>query len=298
MGVEVEQSGPPDPALIGSPDAAHALVTVMAPLTPPPGATDLTRSVYCDRGLSIWCYGRADGPPRPGVLLVHGGGWAGGGPSAHLRHAYELAARGYVAALLEYRLTSAGHTWPAPLEDVLDGLRWMRSHADALGLASDRLVVGGGSAGGHLAAMAALDPATALSGAVLWYPAVDLRIFVGQPGYQHAVDALLPGASADELLAASPLSRVRPGAPPVLTMAGDVDPCTTLASLERFHAALDDAGVRNRLVVFKGRAHGFDFHPADWPQACARMLGFVDEVFGEAGDDEPAPQFAWPWPLG
>jgi acetyl esterase len=279
--VEVELTEAPDPADLGSPTAVCAIVGWLAPLRVPAGATDLKRSVYNDGGQQLWAYGRADAADkRPGVVFVHGGGWGGGEPGYHLRHAHDLAARGYVTALVEYRLTAAGHTWPAALDDVLDAVAWLRANAEELGLDPDRLAIAGGSAGGHLAAMASLDRSARLAAAVLWYPAVDLRVFDAVPEFKPMTDALLPGATGDDLLAASPLAHVRADGPPTLTMTGDLDPCTTLSSIEEFHAALDAAGVDNRLVVFKGRDHGFDFHPADWQVCFDRMAAFLDGALG------------------
>lgn len=284
MTVEVELTEAPDFSELAHPTTICSIVGWGAPLRVPEGARDLERHVYSEHGLSLWVFGRASaggaggagGGPRPGVVFVHGGGWGGGEPGFHLRHAFELAARGYVTAVIEYRLTAAGHTWPAPLEDVLAAGAWLRAHADEFGLDPDRLGIAGGSAGGHLAGMAALRAESSLKAAVLWYPAVDLRAFDALPEFKPMSEALLPGATSEELLAASPLGHVRAGLPPILTMTGDQDPCTTLSDIERFHHLLDEAGVDNRLVVFKGRDHGFDFHPSDWAVCFERMASFFD----------------------
>ena len=90
-----------------------------------------------------------------------------------------------------------------------------------------------------------------------------------------------PCCTRDELLAASPLSRVSPAAPPILSLTGDLDICTTVADITVFHEALDDAGVRNELVVFKGRDHGFDFHPTDWVVCLDRMVAFLDSLWAD-----------------
>lgn len=280
MAVELELSEAPDIAELAHPAAIVSIAAFLSPLTQPAGATDLVRSVYDDeRGLQIWTYGRAAGSAEqaPGVLFVHGGGWGGGAPSFHLRHMHELASRGYVTAALEYRLTPNA-VWPAQIEDVGRAAAWLRAHAADLALDPSRLAVSGGSAGGHLAAMAALDPALSLKAGVFWYPAVDLRAFNDEPLLRPMTDALCPGADDDERLAASPMGHVSAGCPPVLTFTGDLDECTRLANIEAFHEALDEAGVRNDLLVFKGRDHGFDFHPADWQVCFDRMAAFLDEV--------------------
>ena len=276
MAVEIETSEAPNLQDLASGAAVAAMTGYYAPLTKPAGATDLKRSVYKDP-LQIWTFGREDATDRkPGVLFVHGGGWGGGAPSFHLRHAYLLAEHGFVTATIEYRYTITDQ-WPAQIDDVTAAVEWMRANADALGLDPTRLAVSGGSAGGHLAAMAALTVPNIKAG-VLWYPAVDLRSFHNDPAFKPMTDALLPGASIDELVAASPIAHVASEAPPILTFTGDQDACTTVADIEVFHELLDDAGVRNELVVFKGRDHGFDFHPTDFEVCVSRMTAFLDDV--------------------
>jgi acetyl esterase/lipase len=223
-------------------------------------------------------------------VFVHGGGRAGGSPSFHIRHAHQFASRGWVAANVSYRLSGEA-PWPACVEDVKCAIRWMRAHAGELGLDPERIAVVGGSAGGHLAAMVALTPdrpelegtggnpdqSSAVQAAAIWYPATDLRSFAATEA-RAMTDLLCPGLSGDDLLAASPLGNVSGGAPPILTMTGDADPVTTAVDIERFHAALTEVGARNELMVFAGRDHGFDFHPADWAVCFERMTAFLEEA--------------------
>ena len=169
----------------------------------------------------------------------------------------------------------------------------MRANADDLGLDPDRVVLAGGSAGGHLAAMAAFTPgrlegsgghaaeSSAVSAAILWFPPADLRACARVDPFGR-VSALLPDASEDDLLAASPIGNVSRDAPPVLTFTGDLDEVTPLGPIEELHRALDVAGVTNELVVFEQRAHAFDFHPADWAVCFDHMCRFLDAHVGPA----------------
>jgi acetyl esterase/lipase len=110
---------------------------------------------------------------RPLVIYLHGGGWQSG----HTRHsgAFEdwpgvlasIAARGYVVASVEYRLSGEAPL-PAAVQDVKAAIRWLRTHATQFGIDKSRAVVWGGSAGGQLAALvgascgaAALEPPSA-----------------------------------------------------------------------------------------------------------------------------------------
>jgi acetyl esterase/lipase len=90
---------------------------------------------------------------RPGVLLIHGGGWAGGDKAAYSDRCQDLARQGYTVMNINYRLADGepGHAWPAALDDAHMALGWMQKNASALDLDSKRIGVLGDSAGGQLA---------------------------------------------------------------------------------------------------------------------------------------------------
>ncbi|GAC1505969.1 MAG: hypothetical protein NVS2B12_20050 [Ktedonobacteraceae bacterium] len=91
---------------------------------------------------------------RPGVILVHGGGWTGGSKETLLGPCRLLAQQGFVAATVDYRLAQTGlpgTQWPAQLVDVQLVVRWLRSQSTQLNLDPQRLGAWGSSAGGHLA---------------------------------------------------------------------------------------------------------------------------------------------------
>ena len=92
---------------------------------------------------------------RPGVLLVHGGGWRSGNYTMPVPIARHLAANGYVAATVEYRL-SLEAPYPAALHDVKAAIRWLRANAKTFSLDTTRLAIMGFSAGGQLAALTAV----------------------------------------------------------------------------------------------------------------------------------------------
>lgn len=271
----------------------------------PPGAHFRADQVYGTAGaggreLTLDLYARTDpSTRRPGVLFVHGGGWAGGSTSFHLRQAHALAARGWVGALVRYRLHPEAR-WPDPLEDVKCAMRWLRANADAIGLDHERVAVCGGSAGGHLAAMLALTPglfeggggnpaeSSAAQAAVLFYPAIDLPTYVGpgQPEEMRPIQQILADMLGEPLAErareAAPLSYVSAHAPPTLTMTGTKDWIAPPEMLSRFHRALDDHGVQNRLEVFEGAEHAFDLATRSGWDATFKLLSeFLEEHLGE-----------------
>jgi acetyl esterase/lipase len=247
--------------------------------------------------LTLSLYARTDpAERRPAVVFIHGGGWTGGDPYFHIRHANVLAAQGFVTATISYRLYPQAH-WPQPLDDVKAAVRWVRAHADRIGADPHRIAVAGGSAGGHLAAWAALTSAadaahpgmtaeegvsSAVQAACLWYPAVDVNAMVFPPEAREGQDMIerffgAPGAAGlADRRAASPIHAVHAAVPPILTMTGADDTLTPVAPIEEFHRLLTAAGVRNELRVFAGRDHAFDMvQPRDWQLCFDHLLAFL-----------------------
>ena len=130
----------------------------------PGGVTGLADVVFARpngfRPVKLDLYLPPAGAPKPFVVYVHGGGWSGGSPRNSA--AFEgwpgvlasLAARGYVVASLDYRLSGEA-PFPAAEQDVKAAIRWLRANAAKYGIDPQRGLIWGASAGGHLAALAA-----------------------------------------------------------------------------------------------------------------------------------------------
>ncbi|HEX8425727.1 alpha/beta hydrolase [Hymenobacter sp.] len=88
----------------------------------------------------------------PAVLLIHGGGWRSGDRSQHVPMAQQLAAKGYVTATVEYRLSTEA-IYPAAVTDLKAAIRWLRANANTYNIDTTRIAVWGFSAGGQLAAL-------------------------------------------------------------------------------------------------------------------------------------------------
>lgn len=95
--------------------------------------------------------------PVPVIVFLHGGGWSGGTRTTGPDFKRYFAQDGFAMASIEYRLTPTV-TFPANVEDVRTAVRWLKANAGAQGLDPDRICLWGTSAGGHLAAVAALAP--------------------------------------------------------------------------------------------------------------------------------------------
>jgi acetyl esterase/lipase len=219
--------------------------------------------------------------PRAICVYVHGGGWRVGsrrvGPSPQSPTSWrsfgQLAHRGLAVAAVDYRLSGEAQ-FPAQAQDVQAAVRWLLDDP-ASPVRDLPLVLFGGSSGGHLAALCALDQSLPVRAAALWFPVTDLLAMpddidaVGAdadrgPGSREA--ALLGGPAAErpELArAASPVHHVHAGAPPMLILHGDADRSVPFRQGERLRDALHAVGADCRLEVVPGRDHLFAGMPDD-----------------------------------
>jgi acetyl esterase/lipase len=92
--------------------------------------------------------------PAPLLLFIHGGGWKGGKRSDYLVYLVDFAKKGYVTATVSYRLLNDG-PYPACAEDIRDAVNWFYRNGETYGYDPGRIALIGGSAGGHLALLAA-----------------------------------------------------------------------------------------------------------------------------------------------
>ena len=253
----------------------------------------------------LMVYRPADGPAVPGVLVnLHGGGFVLGGWQDDDPYCRFLAdASGCAVVNVDYPLAPE-HPYPAAVHHTYDLLAWLAEHGDVVGVDGSRLAVGGHSAGGNLAAAAALlarrSGGPLLRGVVVDYAPLDLQTppadkLVGDvrddPGAanlaRHGVRFNAwylpdPASGADEL--ASPvLAADLAGLPPTLVLTAERD--LLRAEGDRYAARLAAAGVPTEHVVFPGCGHGFT-HVGPEEHAVAawvRMAAFVRRVV--AGQD-------------
>ena len=191
-------------------------------------------------------------PPHPAILFFFGGGWSSGTPRQFYPFAARLAKEGFVAIPMEYRVRQRHGSIPDSMADAFTAFRWAQAHADDLGIDPARIVVSGGSAGGHLAAAIgtiAEHPRFGPSAMVLYNPVTDLRGFADVPRLAD----LLRG----DAVAVSPVSHIKTGAPRTIIFHGDNDKTVPIAQSEAFCRAMTAAGNDCELKRFASEGHGF-----------------------------------------
>jgi acetyl esterase/lipase len=125
-----------------------------------PKPNDVRTLTYASRGgadllLDLYLPAKPIRRPAPVIVFLHGGGWSGGTRTTGPDFTRYFAQDGFAMASIEYRLTPS-ITFPANVEDVRTAVRWLKANAAVYALDPDRICLWGTSAGGHLAAVAAL----------------------------------------------------------------------------------------------------------------------------------------------
>ena len=215
----------------------------------------------------------------PVLLQVHGGGWSVGAKEHQGRPLMnQMAAQGWVCVAINYRL-SPRDAWPAHIVDVKRAIAWVKDNIADYGGDPHYLAITGGSAGGHLAALAALtpgDPAfqpgfegadTRVQAAVPFYGVYD---FAGSTGLTNAIgmrDSFLGPKviqttwteSPDTYEAASPILRITPDAPDFFVIHGELDSLVAVDQARLFVAELKRTSEKSVVYAeLPGAQHAFD----------------------------------------
>jgi acetyl esterase/lipase len=198
------------------------------------------------------------------VLVIHGGGFRHGDRSAVHPRCEALAALGITAVAVGYRMLDDDVSWPAPLADVRDALRWTGKRIGELGGDPGRIVVQGHSAGAALALLTAgraLGEDTPPVSAVVAFYAADKVSLTPAAGEFPAGMLFGAAATADAANAASALTYIDEHYPPTLLIHGATDRLVAPVASLRLFDALTSAGVRTELHLAAGQDHEFDMAP-------------------------------------
>src|ERR1700722_7372882 len=233
-----------------------------------PNLTYLVASNY-ETKLDIY-QRRGQTTPQPTIVFMHGGFWAAGSKEGSLMSLMPWFEMGWNVVNVEYRLARVGPA-PAAVEDCLCALRYVALQAKTYNIDLNRLVLSGESAGGHLSLTTGMIPESAgldreCAGAPLprvaaiinWYGITDVGDVIDGP-HRANLAAQWMGSlpNKDEVARrVSPLTYVRAGLPPIMTIHGDSDPLVPYQHAVRLHEALTKVNVPNQLLTIPGGKHG------------------------------------------
>jgi acetyl esterase/lipase len=245
---------------------------------------DIAYAPYGKRGLlDVYTSEVTPASGAPVLLQVHGGGWTIGTKDQQgLPLMQHMAARGWVCVALNYRLAPRD-PWPAQIVDVKAAIAWIKANIADFGGDPSYLAITGGSAGGHLTALAAVTPNapefqpgfesadTTVQAAVPYYGVYDLAGASGLRTAEQMRDHFLapyvfkrsPRADREVFEQASPLLRVTADAPDFLVVHGSRDTLVDPGQARAFVEALRATSKRTvTYAELPGAQHAFDIFPS------------------------------------
>jgi acetyl esterase/lipase len=253
------------------------------------GKRDLTGDVFTPK--------KIPSKPRPAIVFLHGGSWMFGSPSQFHYHSDYLAHKyDFLALSVDYRLSGEAQ-FPAALHDAKCAIRWVRSHAKKLNVDPQRVVICGGSAGGHLSSMIATTagvkayegngghqrfPSHA-NAVVIFNGEFDMWDLVEKKSLIDAMKQFIGGTPEempekyDEL---SSIKRIDGKTPATLLLHGTEDRCVSHEQAVAFHNRLKEVGVHSELEIYEGKPHAWFNKEPDKTKTLKRMEKFLVSRLG------------------
>jgi acetyl esterase len=207
----------------------------------------------------------------PCLVFFHGGGWVIGNLETHDVVCRKLASEGELRVIsVDYRLAPE-HKFPAAVDDSIIATRWIAANTKKLGIDASRLIVGGDSAGGNLAAVVALDARDGngpeIAGQLLVYPATEFArthashrepetsILLTHSVIGWFANHYMGDADVSDWRASPARAKTLAGLPPAYVLTAGADPLRDEG--DEYAARLKEAGVDVTYRHFPGQFHGF-----------------------------------------
>jgi alpha-L-fucosidase 2 len=197
--------------------------------------------------------------PFPAAVIVHGGGWVAGDRRMNVEPLFRvLSDAGFAWFSISYTLATTPFEFGSAYVDVERALAFLSANAAAYDIDPARVAVIGESAGGQLAAMAALRKQTSpVAALVAFYAPMDLERAFRESGFSAALGGVpMAGAVAARLGSLSPVRHVRPGMPPLLLIHGREDEVVPFSQSEDMCRAVRAVGGCCDLIAVRGGGHG------------------------------------------
>ena len=227
--------------------------------------------------------------PFPVVILVHGGGWAGGDKKDMRLLADPLVESNFTTFSINYRLAPTNR-WPACFDDVQTAIRWVKAHASEYKGDSKHIALIGYSAGGQLVCLAAVQAKedTRVQAVVGCAAPTDmLADNRRRGGLSKSCQDLFNrppqiDAEAEKILReVSAINFIKPGLPPFILIHGTEDKSVPYDQSIKFQAKLKDNGVPCDLVTVKGAGHRISDWPKFEPAYKEEMINWLSRALGQ-----------------
>ncbi len=268
-----------------------------------PTFRDVEYATVGSKSLKLDLYLPAEQAVRPVIVWVHGGAWRSGSKTDV--PITPMLSAGFAIASVDYRLSPEA-PFPAQIHDIKAAIRFLRANQEKYPLDSNRFVIAGASAGGHLAALAGVsDGVTELEGnvgqhlkvssrvqsIVSFFGASNLQTILAQStpfGLNMRVPALelflggQPDAKPELARLASPVAHVDSNDPPLWLFHGDQDPQMPISQAHELQGAYKRAGLPVNFAVLHNSRHG---GPEFFQEEILRKLS--EDVLQALGDHPP-----------
>ena len=201
------------------------------------------------------------------IVFFHGGGWNSGTPEQFQRQSRYFASRGMLAISVEYRIRNEHGTSPIQaMEDAKSAIRFIRSNAKLFSINPNRIATAGGSAGGHLAAVAGNIDLFDNSGEDLTVSSKPNLLILYNPVIDFGTRKWLWINNPSD---ASPIHNISKGSPPTIILTGTNDKIVPVESIMNYKKIMESVGSRCDVILYEGAEHAF-FNRGD---------DFIDTVF-------------------
>ena len=237
--------------------------------------------------LDVW-YQHDVKTPSPTLVYIHGGGWIFGTKEGSILQFLPFLEKGWTVVNVEYRMASSSLA-PAAVEDTRCALRWIYRNAQQWHFDTNKIVLMGHSAGGHLSLITGMlpegtgldnqcygDEKLNVAAIINWYGITDVSDLIkGSNLKNYAVMWIGSQQNAEEVARrVSPLTYVRAELPPILTIHGDHDDVVPYSQATRLQEALNKAKAPNQLLTIKGGGHG-GFSQGDYIKSYETIWAFL-----------------------
>jgi acetyl esterase/lipase len=208
--------------------------------------------------------------PTPILINIHGGGWKSGVKETQGGFSPYFKA-GFAVANMEYRMSGQA-TAPAAIEDTRCMLMYLIKNAKALNIDPNKIIIMGGSAGGHLALMGGLlgndhrfdsncpgVENVKVAAIIDKYGIMDVWDWTYGPEHKSSSPKLWLGDKANDnefIKSVSPISYLTKNSPPIFIIHGNVDPIVPYQQSVDLYKKLQELGVKSEFITVQGGGHG------------------------------------------